>query len=347
MAPARRPARSAARPGLPARATLLPAAPTGCDRPRVAPCPLWCIPGAPGEPGGSGTRRSGPRDLGGSTSPSPLGGGRGGGRAAAPSPAARFLERRAEIAPSPLGADLGTWAGPRTPPPHPGPPRPAAFRNPAPQNLSSETPPDPARGPPARAPRVEATPPVRSWRGEGEGTLGSAAGRSPPTPPPSEVLGEATTPPASAPHPAGLPGCPGAGSRALLPPRTLARCHPAAGRGASQLSSSGGPETRSPCGSLARGRRPPQGPQPAGPALAGCPARGPREAGDASRGCGGGGRDPPLRGRGGEASLPRKERLPRPPPEDPRVLSFSLSVSAVPRLSVLSSFPGWGGQPGL
>lgn len=37
----------------------------------------------------------------------------------------------------------------------------------------------------------------------------------------------------------------------------------------------------------------------------------------------------------------------RPPPEDPRVLSFSLSVSAVPRLSVARSLPGWGGQSSL
>lgn len=102
--------------------------------------------------------------------PLPMGGVRR--RAAAPSPASRFLERRAEITPSPLGADLGTWAGPRPPSPHPT----AAFQNLVPQTKFRD--PNPARGQPlltSRVERTQLTPPVRSWRGEGEGTL-----RSPP-----------------------------------------------------------------------------------------------------------------------------------------------------------------------
>lgn len=113
--------RSAACPEL-QRADPSPTAQTGCDRPRVAPCPLRSFPQAPGA-GGSGTRRSWPREgTWADPLPPPHGGVRR--RAAAPSPASRFLERRAEITPSPLGADLGTWAGPRPPsPPHGGLPK--------------------------------------------------------------------------------------------------------------------------------------------------------------------------------------------------------------------------------
>lgn len=104
--------------------------------------------------------------------PLPMGGVRR--RAAAPSPASRFLERSAEITPSPLGADLGTWAGPR---PLPTPRRPS--KNLVPQTKFGD--PNPARGQPlltSRVERTQATPPVRSWRGEGEGTLRSPPGHS-------------------------------------------------------------------------------------------------------------------------------------------------------------------------
>lgn len=163
--------RSAACPGLQG-ADPSPTAQTGCDRPRVAPCPLRSFPQAPGA-GGPGTRRSRPREgTWADPLPPPHGGVRR--RAAAPSPASRFLERSAEITPSPLGADLGTWAGPR---PLPTPRRPS--KNLVPQTKFGD--PNPALGQPlltSRVERTQATPPVRSWRGEGEGTLRSPPGHS-------------------------------------------------------------------------------------------------------------------------------------------------------------------------
>lgn len=189
---------------------------------------------------------------------------KGGGRrrAAAPSPASRFLERRAEITPSPLGLTWGRGRGLVVVVPPPLPNSKAAFQNLAPQTKFRD--PNPARGQLLLASRVEraqAAPPVRSLRGEGEGTLGSPPGHSllKPTPFGSLARGEATTPHRS------LPPCwsfggdlePGRGLPPHPTPRTLECCHPAAGLGASQLSSSGNPETRFAAGPSFPGAVPP------------------------------------------------------------------------------------------
>lgn len=170
------------------------------------------------------------RDLGGSTSPSPWRGVRR--RAAAPFPASRFLESRAEITPSPLGADLGTWAGPR-PPPHST----EAFQNLVPQTKFSD--PNAERG----ADAGDSTCPLLAWGGRGDSQVSTRSLPSETSPPLVRWLSVKRPPLIVVPHPAGPLGV--ISSRvADFPPRTLECCHPAAGLGASQLSSSGDPDTR-------------------------------------------------------------------------------------------------------
>lgn len=112
---------------------------------------------------------------------------------------------------------------------------PAAFQNPAPQTKFQD--PHPAHGPPLCASRVErtqATPPVRSLRGEGEGDLGSLPGYSllKPIPP---VLGRSVVrPPLVAfSHPVGLRGVIWSRVVQASPSRTVECGYPAAGLGAS------------------------------------------------------------------------------------------------------------------
>lgn len=114
---------SAAYPGLrnARRTAPSPIAETGCDRPRVAPCPVGSVPPAL-RAGGSGMSWSKARE---GTRADPLTPPqeRAGDRPPPPPLSSRpsLPQRGAEITPSPRGSDLGTWAGFRARSPALGP----------------------------------------------------------------------------------------------------------------------------------------------------------------------------------------------------------------------------------
>lgn len=279
------------------------------------------------------------RDQGGSASPSP---GTGGGGAAAPSPklpplASPSAERKLPPPPAGLTWGRGRGLGARPPAPGPSPAFPPGSERCAPNKVPSPEP-GAARavvaglgGAGGRGLHLSAPAP-----GGRRGALGSPPGHSlPETSPLRSARVCSRYHSSSSPSPLPLSW----GQRGPEP-----RVPPGPRDGVVRQPSPGGeppallpwePRDAVPCGALLPGRGPPcsqlPGPAPAGSFGAGFP-----EAGESPGAGAGEAETPHLRIRG-RAPFFKNHRLARPPPGDPRVLGFSLSISAVPRLSVASS----------
>lgn len=177
------------------RAAPSPNAQTGCERPRVDPCPFGSVPRDRGA-GGSGTGRSEARKET-RADPLPPRQKRAGGGPPPPPRSSRpsLPQRRAEIAPSPRGSDLGTGRGFA---PGPSPAFPPGSRSRTPNKVPR---PPPGAGRAAVAVlgegwRAEGTPPVGAPGRAAGGRPGSAPGHSLPEPSPfgSPGSARATTP---------------------------------------------------------------------------------------------------------------------------------------------------------